>query len=88
MEKKSWIHSWGSEFDIGIFVFSISKWGIEEIEIGENYFDPTTSIPCPDGEESGKIVQVMEEGYKWNNRVLCAAKVIAYEGGIYCLKCV
>ena len=25
---------------------------IKKIEIGENYFDPTTSTPCPDGKES------------------------------------
>jgi len=59
--------------------------GIEKIEILENSFDPTTmeaiaSIPCPDGEEPGKIVQVIEDGYKLHDRVLRAAKVIVYEG--------
>jgi molecular chaperone GrpE len=59
--------------------------GIEKIEIGEKKFDPTAmeaiaSIPCPDGEEPGKIVQVIEEGYKLHDRVLRAAKVIVYEG--------
>ena len=43
--------------------------GIEKIEILENSFDATTmeaiaSIPCTDGEEPGKIVQVIEDGYK------------------------
>tara|TARA_Y100000768_G_C23986501_1_gene689182 strand:+ start:4290 stop:4805 length:516 start_codon:yes stop_codon:yes gene_type:complete len=59
--------------------------GIEKIEIVENSFDPTTmeaiaSIPCPEGEEPGKIVQVIEDGYKLHDRVLRAAKVIVYEG--------
>ena len=59
--------------------------GIKKIEIVENSFDPTTmeaiaSIPCPDGEEPGKIVQVIEDGYKLHDRVLRAAKVIVYEG--------
>ena len=59
--------------------------GVVKIEIVENSFDPTTmeaiaSIPCPDGEEPGKIVQVIEDGYKLHDRVLRAAKVIVYEG--------
>tara|TARA_B100001113_G_scaffold94935_1_gene76021 strand:- start:6099 stop:6614 length:516 start_codon:yes stop_codon:yes gene_type:complete len=59
--------------------------GIEKIEIVENSFDPTimeaiASIPCPEGEEPGKIVQVIEDGYKLHDRVLRAAKVIVYEG--------
>jgi len=59
--------------------------GIKKIEIVENSFDPTTmeaiaSIPCPEGEEPGKIVQVIEDGYKLHDRVLRAAKVIVYEG--------
>lgn len=59
--------------------------GIKKIEIVENSFDPTTmeaiaSIPCPEGEEPGKIVQVIEDGYKLHDRVLRATKVIVYEG--------
>ena len=64
---------------------ALNNVGIEKIEIVENSFDPTTmeaiaSIPCPDGEEPGKIVQVIEDGYKLHDRVLRAAKVIVYEG--------
>ena len=64
---------------------ALNNEGIEKIEIVENSFDPTTmeaiaSIPCPDGEEPGKIVQVIEDGYKLHDRVLRAAKVIVYEG--------
>ena len=64
---------------------ALNNEGIEKIEIVENSFDPTTmeaiaSIPCPEGEEPGKIVQVIEDGYKLHDRVLRAAKVIVYEG--------
>ena len=64
---------------------ALNNEGIEKTEIVENSFDPTTmeaiaSIPCPDGEEPGKIVQVIEDGYKLHDRVLRAAKVIVYEG--------
>ena len=64
---------------------ALNNEGIEKIEIVVNSFDPTTmeaiaSIPCPDGEEPGKIVQVIEDGYKLHDRVLRAAKVIVYEG--------
>ena len=64
---------------------ALNNEGIVKIEIVENSFDPTTmeaiaSIPCPDGEEPGKIVQVIEDGYKLHDRVLRAAKVIVYEG--------
>jgi molecular chaperone GrpE len=59
--------------------------GVVKIEIIENSFDPTTmeaiaSVPCPEGDAPGKIVQVIEDGYKLHDRVLRAAKVIVYEG--------
>ena len=64
-----------------------SEW-VNGYSENRNWRKLLTSIPCPDGEESGKIIQVMGEGYKLNNKVLRAAKVIVYEGWIYCLKCI
>ncbi|MBU03609.1 MAG: nucleotide exchange factor GrpE [Euryarchaeota archaeon] len=64
---------------------ALSIEGVKKIEISESSFDPTcmeaiASIPCPEGEEPGKIFQVIEDGYKLHDRVLRATKVIVYEG--------
>ena len=64
---------------------ALSIEGVKKIEISESSFDPPcmeaiASIPCPEGEEPGKIFQVIEDGYKLHDRVLRATKVIVYEG--------
>tara|TARA_B100001142_G_scaffold174760_2_gene174415 strand:- start:10339 stop:10851 length:513 start_codon:yes stop_codon:yes gene_type:complete len=64
---------------------ALSIEGVQKIEIKQEKFDPTcmeaiASVPCPEGEEPGKIFQIIQDGYKIHDRILRATKVIVYEG--------
>ena len=64
---------------------ALSIEGVQKIEIIEDKFDPTcmeaiASVPCTNEEESGKIFQIIQDGYKIHDRILRATKVIVYEG--------
>lgn len=60
---------------IGLF----KNYGIEEIEIKDNQFDPYTqeSIECEESEKYNKeiVLEVLQKGYKLNKRVIRPAKV-------------
>ena len=48
-------------------------------------FDPTcmeaiATVPCPEGEESGNVIEVVESGYRMHDRILRAARVVVAEG--------
>jgi len=62
----------------------IKKQGVEEVEaIGQelntDYHEALTKIPTPKEELKGKIVDVVEKGYKLNDKVLRFAKVVIGE---------
>ncbi|NPA68844.1 MAG: nucleotide exchange factor GrpE [Chlorobi bacterium] len=58
--------------------------GIEEIEAEGEVFDTdlheaVTKIPAPDENMKGKVVDVIEKGYKMNDKILRFAKVVVGE---------
>jgi len=58
--------------------------GVSQIEI-ESSFDPTmmeaiATVPMPEGVEAGSVIEVVEVGYMYHDRVLRAARVIVAEG--------
>ena len=58
--------------------------GVSQIEVGSS-FDPTTmeaiaTVPAPEGCEPGSVIEVVEVGYMYHDRVLRAARVIVAEG--------
>lgn len=58
--------------------------GIEVIDAEGQPFDPNyheayTQVPAEDGQQSGTVAQVFEQGYKLHDRVLRAAKVAVYQ---------
>ena len=64
---------------------SLEAEGIIEIEALKSPFDPTSmeaiaTVACPEGEEPGNVIQVVERGYRMHDRVLRAARVIVAEG--------
>ncbi|SVA15859.1 uncharacterized protein METZ01_LOCUS68713, partial [marine metagenome] len=57
--------------------------GVTKIEV-DSTFDPTNmeaiaTVPAPDGSEPGTVVEVVEVGYMYHDRVLRAARVIVAE---------
>ena len=38
------------------------------------------TVPCPEGEESGNVIEVVESGYRMHDRILRAARVVVAEG--------
>ena len=38
------------------------------------------TVACPEGEEPGNVIQVVERGYRMHDRILRAARVIVAEG--------
>ena len=58
--------------------------GVTKIEV-DSTIDPTTmeaiaTVPAPDGSEPGSVIEVVEVGYMYHDRVLRAARVIVAEG--------
>jgi|TARA_B100000678_G_scaffold171418_1_gene143068 molecular chaperone GrpE len=57
--------------------------GVVKIEVGSN-FDPTTmeaiaTVPVPDGGKAGSVIEIVEVGYMYHDRILRAARVIVAE---------
>ena len=60
--------------------------GVEKIEALDQAFNPSfmeaiAVIPVPEGKEPGTVVEVIEEGYLFHERVLRPVKVIVSEKG-------
>ena len=58
--------------------------GVSQIEV-ESSFDPTmmeaiATVPVPEGSGPGSVIEVIEVGYMYHDRVLRAARVIVAEG--------
>ena len=58
--------------------------GVSQIEV-ESSFDPTTmeaiaTVPAPEDCEPDSVIEVVEGGYMYHDRVLRAARVIVAEG--------
>jgi molecular chaperone GrpE len=58
--------------------------GVEKIEALEQAFNPSfmeaiAVIPVPEGKQPGTVVEVIEEGYLFHERVLRPVKVIVSE---------
>ena len=58
--------------------------GVSQIEV-ESVFDPTmmeaiATVPVLEGNEPGSVIEVIEVGYMYHDRVLRAARVIVAEG--------
>ncbi|MDP6563152.1 MAG: nucleotide exchange factor GrpE [Candidatus Thalassarchaeum sp.] len=58
--------------------------GVSQIEV-ESSFDPTmmeaiATVPVPEGSAAGSVIEVVEVGYMYHDRVLRAARVIVAEG--------
>ncbi len=58
--------------------------GVSQIEV-ESSFDPTTmeaiaTVPAPEDCEPDSVIEVVEVGYMYHDRVLRAARVIVAEG--------
>ena len=57
--------------------------GVVKIEVGTD-FDPTTmeaiaTVPVPEGSEGGSVIEIVEVGYMYHDRILRAARVIVAE---------
>ena len=55
--------------------------GVEKIDARDKLFDPSfmeaiAVIPTPEGKEPGSVVEIIEEGYMFHDRVLRPVKVI------------
>ena len=55
--------------------------GVQKIEALDKLFDPSfmeaiAVIPTPEGKEPGSVVEIVEEGYMFHDRVLRPVKVI------------
>ncbi len=64
---------------------SLESEGIKEVQALGNDFDPTcmeaiATVPCPEGENPGSVIEVIETGYRMHDRILRASKVIVAEG--------
>lgn len=68
----------GIELSIAEFIKALAKHGVSEVEVGGE-FDPNIHNAVmhvdSDEHESGAIVQVLQKGYKINDRVLRPAMV-------------
>ena len=58
--------------------------GVEKIEALDKVFNPSfmeaiAVIPVPDGKERGTVVEIIEQGYMFHERVLRPVKVIVSE---------
>lgn len=58
--------------------------GLEEIEARDQEFDPEfheamTKVPASSPEQKGKVIDVIEKGYKLNDKIIRHAKVVVGE---------
>ncbi|MBR79893.1 MAG: nucleotide exchange factor GrpE [Euryarchaeota archaeon] len=75
----------GVRLTLGGLRSSLESEGITQIEALGVQFDPTcmeaiATVPCPQGEKPGNVVEVVEGGYRMHDRILRAARVIVAEG--------
>ena len=59
--------------------------GISQIDALGKKFDPTcmeaiATVPCPEGQDPGSVMEVIENGYRMHDRILRASRVIVSEG--------
>ncbi len=71
----------GIEMVYESFLYALKEEGIEEIDALDQPFDPTLhhavqTVPVEEGQETDKVVQVFQKGYKLKDRVLRPAMVI------------
>ena len=64
---------------------SLEAEGISQIDALGKKFDPTcmeaiATVPCPESEEPGSVIEVIESGYRIHDRILRASRVIVAEG--------
>ncbi len=74
----------GVELSLKLFVDTLSKSGVEQIDPLGEPFDPQlheamTMVPNPDAEPNS-VMDVMQKGYVLNGRLVRAAKVIVVKG--------
>ena len=74
----------GVELSLKLFVDTLVKSGVEQIDPLGEPFDPQvheamTMVPNPDAEPNS-VMDVMQKGYKLNGRLVRAAKVIVVKG--------
>jgi len=74
----------GVELSLKLFVDTLSKSGVEQIDPLGEPFDPQlhealTVVPNPDAEPNS-VMDVMQKGYRLNGRLVRAAKVIVVQG--------
>ncbi len=74
----------GEKLIYGKLVELIKKQGVEEIEalgqeMNTDFHEALTKIPAPNEQLKNKIVDVVEKGYKLNDKVLRFAKVVIGE---------
>ena len=74
----------GVELSLKLFVDTLVKSGVEQIDPLGEPFDPQvheamTMVPNPDAEPNS-VMDVMQKGYKHNGRLVRAAKVIVVKG--------
>lgn len=75
----------GVELSLKLFVDTLAKSGVEQIDPLGEPFDPQlheamTMVPNPDAEPNS-VMDVMQKGYVLNGRLVRAAKVIVVQGG-------
>ena len=63
---------------------SLEAEGISQIDALGKKFDPTcmdaiATVPCPEGEEPGRVIEVIESGYRMHDRILRASRGIVAE---------
>ena len=59
--------------------------GVSPIEAAGKPFDPTcmeaiATVPGPEGSQPGSVIEVIEQGFTFHDRVLRAARVVVAEG--------
>lgn len=74
----------GVELSLKLFVDTLAKSGVEQIDPLGEPFDPQvheamTMVPNPNAEPNS-VMDVMQKGYKLNGRLVRAAKVIVVKG--------
>lgn len=63
---------------------SLENEGVVKIEAKGEKFDPSfmeaiATIPSPNGEEEGMVIEIIEQGYMFHDRILRPVKVIVSE---------
>lgn len=73
----------GLEMTMKMFLSSISKFGLEQVDPEGQSFDPelhqAVAMQPADGVESNQVLSVMQKGYQFNGRLLRPAIVVVSE---------